>query len=51
MGRLYNKTFEYRQKFDYIDYAIPESDMVSEYIEEAKIFNGRIHEYIQKQLK
>jgi hypothetical protein len=24
-------------------------DMVSEYIEEARIFNRKIHEYIQKQ--
>jgi hypothetical protein len=49
IGKLYNKAFEYRQKFDYVDFALPERDMVSEYIEEARIFNRKIHEYIQKQ--
>jgi hypothetical protein len=29
MGRLYNKAFEYRQKFDYVDFVTPEETMVS----------------------
>lgn len=49
MGRLYNKAFEYRQKFDYVDFAVPDRDLVSEYIEKAKGFHAKIHEYIQSQ--
>jgi uncharacterized protein (UPF0332 family) len=32
LGRLYNKAFEYRQKFDYVDFVAPEETMVVEYI-------------------
>jgi hypothetical protein len=49
MGKLYNKVFEYRQKFDYVDFAVPDRDMVSEYIEKAREFHARINEYIQTQ--
>jgi uncharacterized protein (UPF0332 family) len=49
MGKLYNKIFEYRQKFDYVDFAVPDRDMVSEYIEKAREFNSTIKEYIQTQ--
>ena len=49
MGKLYNKVFEYRQKFDYVDFAVPERDMVSEYIEKAREFHSTIKEYIQTQ--
>jgi len=48
MGRLYNKAFEYRQKFDYVDYAFPDADMVSDYIEKANIFISRIDDYLKK---
>ncbi len=47
MGRLYNKAFEYRQKFDYVDFAIPEEDMVIEYIEKAELFVNSINEYLK----
>lgn len=47
-GRLYNKVFEYRQKFDYVDLAIPEKELISEYIESAKEFISKIEEYLQK---
>ena len=47
MGRLYNKAFEYRQKFDYVDFAVPDRDMVSEYVEKAREFHEKIHKYIQ----
>ncbi|MDI6786214.1 MAG: HEPN domain-containing protein [bacterium] len=49
MGKLYNKTFEYRQKFDYVDFVVPEHDMVYEYIEKAMEFYRKIDEYIQAQ--
>ena len=49
MGKLYNKVFEYRQKFDYVDFAVPDRDMVSEYIEKAREFHSTIKEYIQTQ--
>jgi uncharacterized protein (UPF0332 family) len=49
MGKLYNKVFEYRQKFDYVDFASPDRDMVFEYIEKAKEFHSTIKNYIQTQ--
>jgi uncharacterized protein (UPF0332 family) len=49
MGKLYNKVFEYRQKFDYVDFASPDCDMVYEYIEKAKEFHFTIKDYIQTQ--
>jgi uncharacterized protein (UPF0332 family) len=49
MGKLFNKVFEYRQKFDYVDFAVPDRDMVSEYIEKARGFHAKINEYIQTQ--
>ena len=49
MGKLYNKVFEYRQKFDYVDFAVPDRNMVSEYIEKAREFHAKIKEYIQTQ--
>jgi len=49
-GRLYNKIFEYRQKFDYVDLVIPEKEMISEYIESAKEFNNKIEEYLQQNI-
>lgn len=47
MGRLYNKAFEYRQKFDYVDFAVPEEDMVLEYIEKAEQFVISINNYLK----
>ncbi|MDI6792159.1 MAG: HEPN domain-containing protein [bacterium] len=49
MGKTYNKAFEYRQKFDYVDFAVPDHEMVCEYIEKAREFHARIHGYIQAQ--
>jgi uncharacterized protein (UPF0332 family) len=49
MGKLYNIVFEYRQKFDYVDFAVPDRDMVSEYIEKAREFHAKINEYIKTQ--
>ncbi|MDY7038926.1 MAG: HEPN domain-containing protein [Thermodesulfobacteriota bacterium] len=47
MGRLYNKAFEYRQKFDYVDFSVPEEDMVLEYIEKAEQFIISINDYLK----
>jgi len=46
MGRLYNKAFEYRQKFDYVDFAVAEEDMVIEYVEKAEQFVTDIDAYL-----
>ena len=35
LGQLFSKTFEYRQKFDYVDFSVPDGEMVAEYIEKA----------------
>lgn len=51
MGRLYNKAFEYRQKFDYVDFATPEADMVADFIEKAKSFVSTIHDYLKNQVE
>ncbi len=50
-GKLYNKAFEYRQKFDYIDLVVPEKEMISDYIEKATDFINKIEEYLQKYLE
>ena len=49
-GRLYNKAFEYRQKFDYVDLVIPESVLVDDYIKKADNFIREIKEFIFKEL-
>ena len=47
MGRFYNKAFEYRQKFDYVDFAVPDEDMVLEYIQKAETFVENINAYLE----
>jgi len=49
-GRVYNKAFEYRQKFDYVDFTAPETKLVSDYIENAKAFIDHIKGYIDTHL-
>lgn len=49
IGRLYNKAFEYRQKFDYIDFSSPDREIVSEYLEKAIDFVSNIQEYLHHQ--
>jgi uncharacterized protein (UPF0332 family) len=51
MGRLYNKAFEYRQKFDYVDFSSPDREMVSEYLEKARGFISDIQEYLRKEVE
>jgi len=48
LGKLYNKAFEYRQKFDYIDFTAPDSALVSDYIENAKLFVDHIESYVRR---
>jgi hypothetical protein len=48
MGRPYNKAYEYRQKFDYIDFSSPDREIVSEYLEKAIDFVSNIQEYLHQ---
>lgn len=48
IGRFYNKAFEYRQKFDYVDFISPDRSMVSEYIETARNIISQIKQYLGK---
>ncbi len=41
-GKIYNKAFEYRQKFDYVDFEVPTIDMVNEFVQHAKNFIGEV---------
>ncbi len=50
IGQVFNKAFEYRQKFDYVDFASPDREMVLEYIAKAKEFHSKLGEYIKKEL-
>ena len=47
LGQLYSKAFEYRQKFDYVDFSVPDAEMVSDYIKKAKEFHEQIGLYLQ----
>ncbi|HHC25200.1 MAG TPA: HEPN domain-containing protein [Desulfobacterales bacterium] len=38
LGKTYNKAFEYRQKFDYVDFEVPTAGMVDEFVQHAKDF-------------
>ena len=51
LGRIYNKAFEYRQKFDYVDFAEPDKDLVESYLKEARVFLDGIEQYVQKNIK
>ena len=46
LGRLYNKVFEYRQKFDYVDFAEPDREMVVSYLGDAGRFVAAVDDYI-----
>lgn len=48
IGRFYNKAFEYRQKFDYVDFVSPDQSMVSEYIGTARNIISQIKQYLGK---
>ncbi|CAN2042493.1 HEPN domain-containing protein [Candidatus Magnetomoraceae bacterium gMMP-15] len=46
-GKIYNKAFEYRQKFDYVDFEIPSINMVKEFVKHAKDFIQEIQLYLK----
>lgn len=48
-GRIYNKAFEYRQKFDYVDLVSPEPEMITDYIDSATEFVDKIKAYLEGQ--
>jgi uncharacterized protein (UPF0332 family) len=47
-GKLYNTIFEYRQKFDYVDFAAPEPGMVDDCLQEASEFLAYTEQYLQR---
>ena len=49
IGRFYNKAFEYRQKFDYVDFVSPDQPMVAEYVETARNVVSQIKLYLRKE--
>jgi len=50
-GKIYNKAFEYRQKFDYVDFEVPTIDMVNEFVQHAKNFIGEVKLFLDCQIK
>jgi len=51
LGRIYNKAFEYRQKFDYVDFVEPDQDLVESYLKEARVFLDGIKKYLQNTIE
>jgi len=49
-GKLFNTVFEYRQKFDYVDMLIPEEELISDYVLEARKFIDKISSYLKDEL-
>lgn len=49
MGKIYNKAFEYRQKFDYVDFEVPTTDMLDEFVEHAKDFIGEVRLFLERE--
>jgi hypothetical protein len=47
LGRVYNKAFEYRQKFDYVDFAEPDLELVESHINQAREFIDAIKRYLK----
>ena len=47
LGQTYNKAFEYRQKFDYVDFAAPDREMVLDYIKKSKDFYDEIVSFLK----
>lgn len=50
VGKLYNKVFEYRQKFDYVDLTTPDAELVSDHIQLAKDFVVKMENYLQRNI-
>ncbi len=49
-GKLFNTVFEYRQKFDYVDLLMPEEELISDYLVEARRFIDRISSFLDNKL-
>ena len=49
LGRIYNKAFEYRQKFDYVDFAEPDQELIESYLKQGREFLDVIKRYLQDQ--
>lgn len=49
LGKSFNKIFEYRQKFDYVDLITPDQNIIKDNIKHAKKFINELTEYIKKQ--
>ena len=50
IGRFYNKAFEFRQKYDYVDFISPDESMVTEYVETASKIVLQIRHYLDRQI-
>ncbi len=48
-GKLYNLVFEYRHKFDYVDFAMPDETIVRDHLHEAKTFIEQLRDYLHTQ--
>lgn len=48
LGRIYNRAFEYRQKFDYVDFAQPEEKTVLEFMGYANAFLSAVKAYFDE---
>jgi uncharacterized protein (UPF0332 family) len=49
-GKLFNTSFEYRQKFDYVDMIVPQEELISDYISKASKFVDQISSYLEGKL-
>ena len=48
-GKLFNAVFEYRQKLDYVDFVVPDKDMISDYLTKPAHFIRKIQKYLEDQ--
>ena len=48
-GKIYNQAFEYRQKFDYVDFEVPMIDVVNEFLQHAEDFIGEVKSFLDCQ--
>lgn len=49
-GKLYNAVFEYRQKFDYSDFVVPDREMVSNFLIKITKFIEEIEKYLESKI-
>jgi len=48
-GKIYNQVFEYRQKFDYVDFEVPTIDVINEFVQHAEDFIGEVKSFLNCQ--